>query len=57
MKTQLDGQQGGYGLGVLSGLQNKHVYGGTARPERVSARRAKNRRGRKSRRINRLRAA
>jgi hypothetical protein len=51
--TVLDGQQGSYGLGVLFGLQTKHVYGGTVPAGEVVNRRAKNRQARKSRRINR----
>lgn len=43
-----------YQLAVFAGLQRlPHVYAGTARPEAVSRRRAKNRVARASRRANR----
>lgn len=40
-------------LGILAGLQTKHVYGGTVDPTEVKRRRAANKVARRSRRINR----
>jgi hypothetical protein len=42
-----------YSLAILSGLQGKHVYGGTVPPAKVARRRAANKVARKSRRQNR----
>ena len=39
---------------ILTGLQTKPIYQGTANPKAVALRRAKNRVARRSRRINRM---
>ena len=44
-------------LSILRGLQHKTIYQGTVDPVTVQERRAANRRARRSRRINRLRAS
>lgn len=52
-------QQSAYGLAILAGLADKHVYGGfgsyAEQQRHRSARRAKNRVARRSRAINRKR--
>lgn len=55
-------QQSSYGVSILVGLgaapgDEKHVYGGTVPVKTVARRRVRNKASRRSRRINRQRAA